>query len=446
MRKTILLCLFGILCAFLFSSCEKRDELQELDIENKGVATRAFHPTIDGPITVYEGEVHDYYLLNAYSYIDIYWTNLNAEELYSYDNHAIFYFPSTGTSRIYTEFTNKDTWYTSSAYLDVNVLPFEVDGFLNNLGIIGKKETDPGVQLTYKLSSPSRLFVLEDVTWKLEGITSGWEPTFTHTFFAPGTYKLECSGTFSSVTTATSIPFTKSINVVVAGAIPMSISGSNYAETRNFYSFTVNYPSTGTHQIEWSFPAGVQCVYSNNNKTIQLKFPTSGSFDIKCRAIHDTYTTDWEVKTIKVLDNIYDNQWYLLNPTKTSNRALEYDIVFRPTQKCYLRSLYITCLYNGAYDGYYSNVEWDWEYHNKYKIYYPNEIDTEYGSINKIRDYYNGESTTITIGAGELYLCHVIHYIEPEKRLEDIEYVIFYVCDNLRSGVDRYSDLYDFKY
>lgn len=141
-------------------------------------------------------------------------------------------------------------------------------------------------------------------------------------------------------------------------------------------------------------------------------------------------------KTPKVIPD----RWVMGFP-KIINNRLTYELVFKASKDYFVSSLYTTCLYNGAYDGYYNSETWDWIYKDGY--YLPPVIDSQYGTVNRVLDVYNGTGR-MQIKAGTIKTYIVYQQIAPGKHLQDIEYFIMHLYDS--SKVDRYQDANDFVY
>lgn len=141
-------------------------------------------------------------------------------------------------------------------------------------------------------------------------------------------------------------------------------------------------------------------------------------------------------KTPKVIPD----SWVMGFP-KILNNQLIYELVYKATKDYVVSSLYTTCLYNGAYDGYYNSETWDWIYKDGY--YLPPQIDSQYGTVNRVLDVYNGTGR-MQIKAGTIKTHVVYQQIASGKRLQDIECFIMHLYDSKK--VDRYQNTNDFLY
>lgn len=177
--------------------------------------------------------------------------------------------------------------------------------------------------------------------------------------------------------------------------------------------------------------------------TSSLSYDQSENAIIELSAVNSCGRSVQKIQVqVKKTPLVRSDQWILGFPEISGNQ-LSYDIVYKATTDYHLSSLYLTCLYNGAYDGAYNSETWDWKYDTNMGIYLPPQVESIYGSVNKVIDVLNASSTKLIISAGTTYTCRIIHPIESGKQLKDIEYLFFHLYDNKKQF--RYFDLFDFK-
>lgn len=202
----------------------------------------------------------------------------------------------------------------------------------------------------------------------------------------------------------------------------------------------------GAESVTWKVVSG-NITYSAvpSGAFVQTSLPSnqSGTAIIEVNA---TNACGISIKTyeIKIRKEpiIVPDQWNIAFP-KLSGGQLMYELVYKATKDYYAYSFYITCLYTGAYDGYYASETWEWKYDALRGQYFPPEVESPYGLLTRYIDE-SDESHRIIVKAGTTRTCYMVQYIAPEKRLQDIEYLIFHLYDNTKSI--RYSDQNDFKY
>lgn len=134
------------------------------------------------------------------------------------------------------------------------------------------------------------------------------------------------------------------------------------------------------------------------------------------------------------------DRWVMGFPEILNNR-LVYELVFKASKDYVVSSLYTTCLYNGAYDGYYNSETWDWIYKDGY--YLPPQVDSQYGTVNRVLDFYDGTGR-MQIKAGTIKTLVVYQQIASGKCLQDIECFIMHLYDS--NNVHRYQNTNDFLY
>lgn len=225
---------------------------------------------------------------------------------------------------------------------------------------------------------------------------------------------------------------------------PSIVSKNRIIDAEENYTFTVDYPHIGKYNIEWEFPDGAQCVASSNTQAI-LKFPSAGTYTIKCRAKEECpyvsggiYVSDWDTLNVSVVPKLAPNRWIIRNFLQSGDEVF-YDIMYKNTTyySYTCESLYTTFLYEGAYDGYYGGFSFDWEYNKTFHLYFPYPVDANYGFATCEWDLYNA-GVSVHIGSGEAFLRHRTAHITPGKTWTDIEYILFFIYDDKRN--DRYVD------
>ncbi len=225
---------------------------------------------------------------------------------------------------------------------------------------------------------------------------------------------------------------------------PSIVSKNRIIDTEGNYTFTVDYPHIGKYNIEWEFPDGVQRISSSNTQAI-LKFPSAGTYSIKCRAKEEcpyvsdgTYVSDWGTLSVSVIPKLIPDQWVVRNFIQSGDEVF-YDVMYKNTNyDTYIcESLYTTFLYDGAYDGYYGGFSFDWVYNSTYNLYFPYSVDPDYGFETREWDFYDA-GQRVLIGSSEIYSCLRKARIASGKTWADIEYILFFIYDNKRN--DRYVD------
>ena len=205
-----------VLFSFIFLSCEKEEEIFESDLQNSSdIKTRSFDHYISGPTTVNQGEAY-YYYLEGMSYVEnSYWSCTNGEVLSYRDDNALIYFENPGNAQIMVNSTETDRYTPITEYLNVTVLPFDNGAFLSSVSIVGPEETQIGKQVNYKIYTSYRNYIVNDVSWTLDGAQISMHQSFNHTFYKSGYYNLKCTGSFSSVEGGSPISFEKEVRICV---------------------------------------------------------------------------------------------------------------------------------------------------------------------------------------------------------------------------------------
>lgn len=217
---------------------------------------------------------------------------------------------------------------------------------------------------------------------------------------------------------------------------PSIVSKNRIIDAEENYTFTVDYPHIGKYNIEWEFPDGAQCVASSNTQAI-LKFPSAGTYTIKCRAKEECpyvsggiYVSDWDTLNVSVVEAVMPNQWCIRNFQQSGN-TVSYDIMYKNTTSSSYRceSLYITFLYNGAYDGYYGGFSFKWVYNTTFDLYLPYSVNPEYGFETCEWDSH-GIGGLARVEPGEIISYRRNAKIASGKTLADIEYILLFIYDN----------------
>lgn len=207
---------------------------------------------------------------------------------------------------------------------------------------------------------------------------------------------------------------------------------------RNLEAYIRNPTIEGSNlEINWRILSG-NATIRNGSLGILIKsnVPDSQSEIIRISAeVSNRWGTSSKIYEIQVeeIPEFPPNQW-IIGPATLSGTDVTYVMTFNATKNYTLNSMYITCLRRGAYDGIYSNKDWDWQYDEWYNTYSPPNIDSQYGDQTCI---YDSPSYPKTVRAGEIYKVHVRHYVPWIKKLYDIEYLIFHMYDNLSSPAGR---------
>ena len=224
--------------------------------------------------------------------------------------------------------------------------------------------------------------------------------------------------------------------------LKLNITGYEYADLKDTYSYTTSFTQSRPFQIEWDIPSGAQCTYSYN-QTIQLKFSSPGTYNIKCRAVYDNYATNWTVKSIEVFDIPYDNLWQISNlktHTNSGNNQVSYDLVRKQTSYPYfdLSLLEIILLYNGTYNNSMYSGDWSWTNdHGQYVI--PTTVLPQHGSY----DYW-AEPKKV----GNLFVKRITsHRIYGNYTDSDIEIAVVYTSvDGDKTNPKRYYEVVYVRY
>ncbi len=84
--------------------------------------------------------------------------------------------------------------------------------------------------------------------------------------------------------------------------LQLSIQGNDVVDTLFSYTYTTDLNASGSYTLEWDLPSGVRCTYSNDNKAAMLKFPSIGTYEIKCRAVYNSVPKPWVTKTVTCIN------------------------------------------------------------------------------------------------------------------------------------------------
>ena len=208
-----------------------------------------------------------------------------------------------------------------------------------------------------------------------------------------------------------------------------------YLEAGVFNDFTLSGPSTYMEEILWDIPSGVEFAYSNNKKTVSLKFRSEGVYEIKYAFfIYPLGVTHWRTFQVQVFSGLYNDCWQVRNVTKSGN-WLHYDLLYKATRDLAVTDFYALSLYNGLYDSSWST--WQWEYSSSHQRYYPPVLENIFGrDWNNYGQLYMLCESGTTFGksfrSGAIYVQKERHHpIRYDKEVSDIEYIVLYIKDHL---------------